>query len=156
MDIGELTKLTTSEDRYDELTEMLADTTLMRDREAYVRLVKEHAELQPLVQLVSANSERFRRLAVNRALLYETDDQIRELARDEVAELEERETSLEAAIMEEIEPKDENDERNVIIEIRAGTGGEEAALFAADLYRMYVAYAEARSWETEIVDFNET
>ena len=145
MDIGELTKLTTSEERYDELTEMLADTELMRDREAYVRLVKEHAELQPLVQLVRELREVQEELAVNRALLYETDDQIlRELAREEVAELEERESSLEAAIMEEIEPKDENDERNVIIEIRAGTGGEEAALFAADLYRMYVAYAEAR------------
>lgn len=157
MDIGELTKLTLSEERYNELTTMLADTALMRDREAYIRLVKEHAELQPLVQLIRELRKVQEDLEENRELLYDTDDQIlRELAREEIAELEERELSLEAAIMEIIEPKDENDERNVIIEIRAGTGGEEAALFAADLYRMYAAYAEARGWETEIVDFNET
>lgn len=157
MDISELSKLTVSEARYDELTEMLADTSLMRDQKAYVRLVKEHAELQPLVQLVRELRAIQEALEENRSLLYETDDQIlKELAREEIAELEEQEASVEASIMAAIEPKDENDERNVIVEIRAGTGGEEAALFAADLFQMYSGYAEARNWETEIVDFNET
>ncbi len=157
MDINELSKLTASEARYDELTEMLADTALMRDQKAYIRLAKEHAELQPLVQLVRDLRKVQAELEENRSLLYETDDQmLRELARDEIAGLEEREAEIEASIMAAIEPKDENDERNVIIEIRAGTGGEEAALFAADLFQMYAGYAESRGWDTEIVDFNET
>lgn len=157
MDVDQYSKLTTSEGRYEELTELLLDTELMRDQQAYIKLVKEHAELQPLVQLIRELRTVKETLSENKELLRETDDaMLRELARDEIAELEEKEEALEAAIREAIEPKDENDERNVIIEIRAGTGGDEAALFAADLYRMYAAYAESRGWLTEIVDMNET
>lgn len=157
MDVDQYSKLTTSEARYEELTEMLADTELMRDQQAYVKLVKEHAELQPLVQLIRALRTVKETIAENKDLLRETDDaMLRELARDEITELEAREITLEEAIREAIEPKDENDERNVIVEIRAGTGGDEAALFAADLYRMYAGYAESRGWLIEIVDMNET
>ena len=157
MDIDQYSKLTVSEERYDQLTDMLADTDLMRDQKAYVKLVKEHADLMPLVQLIRQLRDIRADLEENRELARESDDQIlRELAREEINELEAREEEVAAAIMLAIEPKDENDERNVIVEIRAGTGGDEAALFAADLYRMYAAYAESRGWETEIVDANET
>lgn len=157
MDIDQYTKLTSSETRYDELTELLADTGLMRDQKAYIRLVKEHAELQPLVQLIRDMRQVMDALEETRELLRDTDDsELKELAREEIAELEEREEALGTAIRTAIEPKDENDERNVIVEIRAGTGGDEAALFAADLFRMYSAYAETRGWQTEIVDMNET
>ncbi len=157
MDIDQHTKLTASEARYDELSEMLADVELMRDQQAYVKLVKEHAEIQPLVRLIRELRRVQSELEENRNLLYETDDQmLREMAREEVAELETQAEELEASIREAIEPKDANDERNVIVEIRAGTGGEEAALFVADLFRMYSGYAEIRGWEVEIVDFSET
>ena len=157
MDIDQYSKLTVSEARYDELTEMLADTDLMRDQKAYVKLAKEHADLTPLVQLICEFRDLRADLEENRELIRESDDPIlRELARDEINEQEAREAEIEAAIRAAIEPKDENDDRNVIVEIRAGTGGDEAALFAADLYRMYAAYAENRGWATEIVDANET
>jgi peptide chain release factor 1 len=157
MDIDQHTKLTASEARYDELSEMLADVELMRDQQAYVKLVKEHAEIQPLVRLIRELRRVQSELEENRNLLYDTDDQmLREMAREEVAELETQAEELEASIREAIEPKDANDERNVIVEIRAGTGGEEAALFVADLFRMYSGYAEIRGWEVEIVDFSET
>ena len=157
MDIDQHTKLTASEARYDELSEMLADVELMRDQQAYVKLVKEHAEIQPLVRLIRELRRVQSELEENRNLLNDTDDQmLREMAREEVAELETQAEELEASIREAIEPKDANDERNVIVEIRAGTGGEEAALFVADLFRMYSGYAEIRGWEVEIVDFSET
>lgn len=157
MDIDQYSKLTASEERYRELTDMLADTELMRDQKAYIKLVKEHADLQPLVQMVGEMRAVQSALKENRDLVRETDDPILyDLAREEVLELEDKEAVLEAAIREAIEPRDENDERNVIVEIRAGTGGDEAGLFAADLYRMYAAYAEGRGWTTEIVDLNET
>ncbi len=157
MDIDQYSKLTASEERYRELTDMLADTELMRDQKAYIKLVKEHADLQPLVQMVGEMRAVQSALKENRELVRETDDPILyDLAREEVLELEDKEAVLEAAIREAIEPRDENDERNVIVEIRAGTGGDEAGLFAADLYRMYAAYAEGRGWTTEIVDLNET
>ncbi|HZK29295.1 MAG TPA: peptide chain release factor 1 [Clostridia bacterium] len=157
MDIDQHSKLTASEARYDELSDMLADTALMRDQKAYIKLVKEHAGLQPLVRLIRELRHVRTELDENRELSYETDDQmLRDLAREEIADLETAEARLEASIREAVEPKDENDERNVIVEIRAGTGGDEAALFAADLYRMYAGYAEIRAWEVEIVDLNET
>ncbi len=157
MDIDQYAKLTASEARYEELTGLLADTELMRDQKAYVKLAKEHADLQPLVQLIRELRSVMETLEENRLLLGETDDpELRDLAREENGALEARAEALDTAIREAIEPRDANDERNVIVEIRAGTGGDEAALFAADLYRMYAAYAEARGWSTEIVDMNET
>lgn len=157
MDIDQYSKLTASEARYEELSDMLADTALMRDQQAYIKLVKEHADLQPLVLLI--RDLRSVKLAVeeNRQLMSEADDaELRDLLREEMSQLEARAESLDAAIRQAMEPKDANDERDVIVEIRAGTGGEEAALFASDLFRMYAAYAEARGWVTEIVDANET
>ena len=157
MEIDQYSKLTASEARYEELSDMLADTELMRDQKSYIKLVKEHADLQPLVQLIRQLRSAREAIEENRELMNETDDaELRDLAREEIGQLEKKAEELDAAIRQAIEPKDENDERNVIVEIRAGTGGEEAALFAADLYRMYAGYAEARGWETEIVDANET
>ena len=157
MEIDQYSKLTASEARYEELSDMLADTELMRDQKAYIKLVKEHADLQPLVQLIRQLRSAREAIEENRGLMTEkADAELRDLAREEIGQLEKKAEALDAAIRQAIEPKDENDERNVIVEIRAGTGGEEAALFAADLYRMYAGYAEARGWEPEIVDANET
>ena len=127
------------------------------DREAFAALMKEHKELEPIVEAYRAWRQCQQDLAGARELLEsEGDRELRELAVEEIREREERGRALEEELKLLLLPKDPNDEKNVILEIRGGTGGEEAALFAYDLYRMYTAYAQRRGWRTEIVGLNET
>lgn len=157
MDITELKEKSASEQRYEELNTLIADPEIMRDQAVYLAYVQEHAALLPLVTDIRRMREVLTTLEDNRTLLYETDDQaFRDLIREDIAALEAEEVELERRIRLAIQPKDPNDDKNVIIEIRGGAGGDEAALFAAELYRMYTAYAEARGWTYEIVDVNET
>ena len=145
------------ENRYEELTLKLYDPQTAGDREAFAALMKEHKELQPIVEAYRAWSQCQEDLAGARELLEsEGDRELRELAVEEIREREERGRALEEELKLLLLPKDPNDEKNVILEIRGGTGGEEAALFAYDLYRMYTAYAQRRGWRTEIVGLNET
>lgn len=144
-------------DRYEELNLLLSDPKVLSDQDRYRQLIQEHATLQPLVE----SCEKYRALQEDvrehRELLRATSDyEFRELVREELGSLENRLEQAEQELREALTPRDPNDERNVIVEIRAGAGGEEAALFAAVLYRMYQAYAEAKGWRTEIVDVNET
>ena len=119
--------------------------------------MKEHKELEPIVEAYRAWRQCQEDLAGARELLEsEGDKELRELAVEEIREREERGRALEEELKLLLLPKDPNDEKNVILEIRGGTGGEEAALFAYDLYRMYTAYAQRRGWRTEIVGLNET
>ena len=119
--------------------------------------MKEHKELEPIVEAYRAWRQCQEDLAGARELLEsEGDRELRELAVEEIREREERGRALEEELKLLLLPKDPNDEKNVILEIRGGTGGEEAALFAYDLYRMYTAYAQRRGWRTEIVGLNET
>ena len=145
------------ENRYEELTLKLYDTQTAGDREAFAALMKEHKELEPIVEAYRAWRQCQEDLAGARELLEsEGDKELRELAVEEIREREERGRALEEELKLLLLPKDPNDEKNVILEIRGGTGGEEAALFAYDLYRMYTAYAQRRGWRTEIVGLNET
>ena len=145
------------ENRYEELTLKLYDPQTAGDREAFAALMKEHKELEPIVEAYRAWRQCQEDLAGARELLEsEGDRELGDLAVEEIREREERGRALEEELKLLLLPKDPNDEKNVILEIRGGTGGEEAALFAYDLYRMYTAYAQRRGWRTEIVGLNET
>jgi len=140
--------------KYDELTEQMADPTVATDPRRLSKLAQEQAELAPLVQTYRRYKEVLDQLESARAML--EDEELAELAEAEVAELEEEKARLEEELKRLLLPKDPNDERNVIMEIRAGAGGEEAALFAADLARMYMRYAERKGWGVEILSSNPT
>jgi len=149
-------KLTGLEERYQELEALLADPEVLRrgDWQDYAR---ERARLEPLVE----GYRRRRRIQEEKAgaeelLRSESDPELRELARQELERLSEEQERLEQELKVLLLPRDPNDERNVVVEIRAGTGGEEAALFAADLYRMYAHYAETKGWRTDVLSSNPT
>ncbi|MBX5490677.1 MAG: peptide chain release factor 1 [Chloroflexi bacterium] len=150
-------RLTEMAARYTALTEQLTRPEVLADPDQIRRLSREQAELEPTVQLWQELQGVERELAAARELLVEgTDDELRALAREEAEVLESRRAQLIDQLLDALRPRDPNDSRDVIVEIRAGTGGEEAALFAADLFRMYVRYAEARRWKVEVLNSNET
>ncbi|HNB54862.1 MAG TPA: PCRF domain-containing protein, partial [Anaerolineales bacterium] len=126
------------------------------DYEKIAQLGKERSEIEPLVQKGREYRQVLENLAQARELVNGDDTEMAELATIEVAELEPRVQELEHQIKSMLLPKDPRDDRNVIVEIRAGAGGDEAGIFAADLYRMYTRYAERQRWKTEILDENET
>ncbi|MEN8158784.1 MAG: peptide chain release factor 1 [Myxococcota bacterium] len=131
------------------LEERLADPALAGKRTELVSLGKELAELRPLLEAGRRYEENQRALADARALVDDADPEMAELARSELAELEAAEASLLEALKAELRPRDPNDGKDALLEIRAGAGGEEASLFAAELFRMYVRYAEANRWKVE-------
>ncbi len=151
-----LDKLAEVEKRYVELEKMMSDPQLLGQQREYSKLAKERAELEEIVGCYREWRKVEREIQENRQLLEESDDAIRELAKEELGLLRERKEALENQLKILILPKDPNDAKNVILEIRAGTGGEEAALFAADLYRMYTRYAESRRWRVEMMSSNPT
>jgi peptide chain release factor 1 len=143
--------------RYDELSLLIQDPDLVKNQNKYRDLMKEYARL---TEIVSANNEITTlsgQLEETRSLVQDEKDQdMRELAREELRDLEDRLKNAGDRLKFLLVPKDPLDEKNIIMEIRAGTGGEEAALFAADLYRMYSRFAETRGWKFEIMNSNET
>ncbi len=151
-----LDKLSEVEKRYEELERLLTDPQLMGKQREYSKVAKERAELEEIVSCFRDWKRLEQEIKANRELLNESDDEIRELAKEELAALRERKERLEGRLKNLLLPKDPNDARNVIVEIRAGTGGEEAALFAASLFRMYSRYAESRGWRVEIMNSNPT
>ena len=145
------------EHRYEELTMKLYDPQTAGDRELYASLMKEHKEIEPIVETYRAYRHCEADLAGAKELLEEADQrELREMAQEEIKEKSETLSQLEEQLKILLLPKDPNDEKNVIVEIRGGAGGEEAALFAYNLYRMYTSYAEKKGWKTEIVSLNET
>ncbi len=151
-----LDKLADVEKRYMELEEMMSDPQLLGQQKEYSKLAKERAELEEIVICYREWRKVEQEIAENRVLLDENDEGIRELAKEEVNALRQRKEALEEHIKILILPKDPNDAKSVIVEIRAGTGGDEAALFAAELYRMYSRYAESRGWRVELMSSNPT
>jgi len=151
-----LDKLADVEKRYMELEEMMSDPQLLGQQKEYSKLAKERAELEEIVVCYREWRKVEQEIAENRVLLDENDEGIRELAKEEVNALRQRKEALEEHIKFLILPKDPNDAKSVIVEIRAGTGGDEAALFAAELYRMYSRYAESRGWRVELMSSNPT
>jgi peptide chain release factor 1 len=151
-----LDKLAEVEKRYVELEEMMSDPQLLGQQREYSRMAKERAELEEIVSCFREWRRAEQEIQDNRQLLEESDEAIRELAKEEIVALRERKEGLEERLKLLILPKDPNDAKNVIVEIRAGTGGDEAALFAAELFRMYTRYAESRAWRVEMMSSNPT
>ena len=150
-------KLEAAARRYDELMMRLSEPGASNDAKAYTKLMKEQGELAPVVETYGRYRQAKQDLADAQAMLAEEkDEELRDLAKEEAADAKARIADLEQELKILLLPKDPNDEKNVIVEIRAGAGGEEAALFAAELYRMYVMYAESRHWKAELVNVNET
>jgi peptide chain release factor 1 len=147
-----LDKLAAVEARYEELERLLADPAVLADRQQMQKLGKEHADLRELIDTLRVHRDVSRRIGDARELA--KDPEMRDLARDEESQLVGEQERLEKTMKELLMPKDPNDEKNILLEIRAGTGGEEAALFAADLFRMYNRFAERRGWAVEILSLS--
>ncbi|MBN1954652.1 MAG: peptide chain release factor 1 [Anaerolineae bacterium] len=149
-------KLRGIEKRYQELTSMMGDPEVAADHEKVADLAREHSEMEEMVTLYQKYQGALRELEEARTLLGEDDPDMQKLAQAEIARLEAFLERLEQQLYRMLLPKDPRDRRNVIIEIRAGTGGDEAGLFAADLYRMYTRYAERQGWRDEILSGHST
>ena len=152
-----LEKLAGIEERYDELEQLMADPDVAQDYEKVAGYAQERAELQEIVQTYRSYRAVGEELTGARLILdEEEDEELRQMAQDEMEQLEAQLAQMEAQLKQLLLPKDPRDARNVIIEIRAGAGGDEAGLFAADLYRMYTRYAERRGWKTDILNVHDT
>jgi peptide chain release factor 1 len=149
-------KLEEVEQTYRDLEKRLADPEVARDPQKVQELAKKHAGLEPIVQAYRKYRDISGRLEEARELLHASDKELADMAHDEVKSLEPELENLEERLKILLLPKDPNDEKNVIMEVRAGAGGDEAALFAGDLYRMYSRYAERKNWGVEILTSNET
>jgi peptide chain release factor 1 len=139
------------EKRYEELERLLSDPAVIANRSEYQKLAKEHADLSALIETFREYEKTGRQLDEAQQMLREGDEELRELAKEEIPQLKARVEELEQRITVLLLPKDPNDDKNVILEIRAGTGGDEAGLFAADLFRMYARYAETSGWRVEVL-----
>lgn len=145
-----LDKLKDVEEKYNTLTERIMDPELTSDISEFQKVMKEHSDLEPLVMKYREYTRLTEELEGAKELLYDKlDEDMHELVKEEVRELEEEIEKLNEELTILLLPKDPNDHKNVVVEIRAGAGGDEAALFAGVLYRMYVRYAERNNWETE-------
>ena len=152
-----LDKLDKVEARYEELTRLMADPTVAQNYERVTEYAKEQAGLEEIVSLYREYKSAANELEGTKTLLTdEADPELRELAKAEAARLEEQLDSLQAQLQRLLLPQDPRDARDVIVEVRAGAGGDEAGLFAADLYRMYTRYAEDRGWKTELLSAHAT
>ena len=139
------------EERYNELEVDLGNPEIVRDQKAYQTYAKEHSMLTPIITAFRKHQSLQDEILDNQSLLDDPDPEIRQLAKEELDNLSSSLSKIEQALKILLIPKDPNDDKNILLEIRAGTGGDEAALFAADLFRMYSRYAESRGWKTEIL-----
>jgi peptide chain release factor 1 len=144
-------KLKGVEERFLEIERHLSDPEIVKDRQAYQKLILEHAELNKIVSVFKKYQKILQGIEESKELLQDSDPEIKNLAREELTDLNLDKDRLEDDLRKLLLPKDPNDDKNVIVEIRAGTGGEEAALFAGDLFRMYTRYAENRNWQVEVM-----
>ncbi|MGD9161323.1 MAG: peptide chain release factor 1 [Desulfobacteraceae bacterium] len=144
-------KINEIEDRYSLLESELSRPEIFKDQKAYQKYTKEHSQLAPIINIYREYNAVCEEIDDNRSLLNDSDPEMRKLAREEMESLDSRKEELENELKILLLPKDPNDEKNIILEIRAGTGGDEAALFVADLLRSYLKYAELSKWKTEIL-----
>ncbi len=142
--------------RYKELESKLSDPDVIKDQKSFRQLAKEHSDLGEIVRTYDRYLQVQQEIVENRQMLGDSDPEIRKLAKDELEALEKESEDLTERLKILLLPKDPNDEKNILLEIRAGTGGDEAALFAADLFRMYSRYAEKKGWKVEILSSHET
>ena len=143
-------------EKYDELSRKVSDPDVINNQPVWQKYIKEMGEIEPIVKKYTEYKKAKEDLTEAKEMLEDGDEEMRELAKMEIGDLEETIASAEDELKVLLLPKDPNDEKNVILEIRAGTGGEEAALFGADLLRMYTRYAERNRWKTELMDLSET
>ncbi len=141
-------------ERFEELTRTLGDVA--SEPKAFAKVAKERSDIEPVVETYRTYKDVSAQMADNEVLLHDRDHDIREMAAEELGDLKLRQTELEKELKVLLLPKDPRDKKNIILEIRAGTGGEEAALFAADLFRMYSRYAEKLRWKVEPMTVHET
>ena len=152
-----LEKLDFLTDKYKDLSEKISDPEIIANNATWTKYVKEHAEIEPVVTKYQQYKKTVSELAEAREMLEDVKEkELEDLVKSEIAELSDRKEALEEELKVLLLPKDPNDEKNVFVEIRAGTGGEEAALFAGTLFRMYNRYAERRGWKAEMISANET
>ncbi|MGC2163312.1 MAG: peptide chain release factor 1 [Silvibacterium sp.] len=144
------------EARYEDLGQQLADPALIADQSKYQKVAKQHRDLEAIVDKFREYRQIVTGVADARAMLQESDVDIRAMAAEELAELEARQPGIEEDLKLLLLPKDPNDEKNVVIEIRAGTGGDEASLFAAEIFRMYSRFAELHRWKVEVLSSSES
>ena len=142
-------KLAQLSGRLEELNGLLASGDVTRDMDNFRKLTREHAEIQPVVELYQAYNRSERDVEAAQEMVQ--DPAMREFAETEIRDSREKMSRIEQELQKQLLPKDPNDERNIFLEIRAGTGGDESALFAADLFRMYARYAERQGWRVEII-----
>lgn len=142
---------------YEEVMQELNEPNVTENQTRFRKLMKEQADLAPIVEAYKEYKQAKQDIEDSLALLEEeNDEEMRELAKEELSDAKKRVEELEQELKILLLPKDPNDEKNIILEIRAGAGGDEAALFAAELYRMYVNYAESQRWKVEIISLNES
>ena len=141
--------------RYEEIQEELNSPEIANDQDRYRKLMKEYSNLTPLVEKYKEYKDAKQTIEDSLAMMNEPDEEMRELAKEELASAKEAVARCEQDLKILLLPKDPNDDKNVIVEIRAGAGGDEAALFAAEIYRMYVHYAESKRWKVELMECEE-
>ncbi|HCC46315.1 MAG TPA: peptide chain release factor 1 [Gammaproteobacteria bacterium] len=139
-------------DRYEELAALLSDAEIIADQKKFRVYSKEYADIEPVVQCFRSHEEQSRQLEDARLMLEDSDIDIREMAEVEITELSQSLASINQSLQTLLLPKDPHDANNIFLEIRAGTGGDEAAIFAGDLFRMYARYGETQNWKTEILN----
>jgi peptide chain release factor 1 len=144
------------EQRYAELDRMLGDPEIIKDQKMLHKIAKEHADLRKVVDLYRKLKRVEAEIEENRDLLSEKDEEIKKLAREEINYLTQEKEEVERELRNSLIPKDPSDEKNILLEIRAGTGGDEAGLFAADMFRMYAKFAEMNGWRVDILNRNFT
>ena len=142
--------------RHEELNNLLADPAVVNDHDKLKETAQEHSQLAPIVLKGQEYLVVLQHLADDEEILTGDDDELKEIAQEELSGLKGKKAKLENELKFMLLPKDPNDNKNTIVEIRAGTGGEEAALFAADLYRLYTRFAERNSWKCEVMAMNDT
>ena len=150
-----LAKLDNLDERYQEVAALLSDSETIADQNKFRELSKEYAELEPVVKAYIDYRDVINNLQEAKLLLKDSDPDMRAMAQDELAEAESQKEPLELDLQRLLLPKDPNDEKNVFLEIRAGTGGDEAAIFSGDLFRMYSRFAEGKGWKVEVISENE-
>ena len=151
-----LEKLEAIKQRWLAIGQQITDPEVIADMSRYIKLSKEYKDLQVIVDAYNIYKDVIDNLASAKEMLStEKDDEFRDMAKTELVELNEKKTRLEEDIKSLLIPKDPEDAKNAVLEIRAGTGGDEASIFAGDLYRMYLKYCESKRWKTELVDYTE-
>ena len=148
------TKLESLKDRHEELAALLGDAEIINNQDKFRPLSKEFAELEPLALTFAQYQQALADIDTARAMMSDSDADMRELAEDELKSAQQKRDELETRLQTLLIPRDPNDQRNVFLEVRAGTGGDEAAIFAGDLFRMYSRYADRQGWRVEIVSEN--